>query len=394
LKYVRHLALWLACVLLIVFAHAIIVDPVGVWGTRMLPDTNYAVHGRARVNGDRVIKGIELTRGTYDTMIFGTSRLQSGIDPRSREFQRERVYNAALPSGRIAEQVSVIETALKLHPEIRHAIWGIDYFVMISPETTFADFDNSIFNGMSALQGQFVRTFSIDSLKGSVKFWRSVLRGEPADMTVRGFHRQFSKTRSEQRPFFLRLAAREAERCHEQADLDAIAANVKRIAYGLQVLVDHGVSVDIVFPPTHVWMQSMAERSGALTVWEDIRTRVARQAERVSKTTPLPLKVWDFDHPGSVTSEALPAVGSQSKWFYEVSHARPSTGELMLRILKGTSTPDDPPDFARQLKPYTATALFQVARNDLMLWREQNPAEHNIVEGFIAKAGCPDNQGE
>jgi hypothetical protein len=385
---VRQLAIWVLVALALIFAHAIIVDPLGVWGTRIVPSTNYDVHGRARVSGDRIIKGIELTRGSYDTMIFGTSRLQSGIDPASKVFLPNNVYNAAIPSGRIAEQAKVIDTALALHPEITHAIWGIDYFVMISPERATADFDLSVFNGASALQGKLIRTFSFESLEGSLKFWREAAKGRPADMTIRGFHQQFSKMRGDARDFFLKLAPPEARRCHDKPDLDTIAANVRTIAETLQKLANRGVKVDIVFPPTHVWMQSMAERGGSLTVWEDIRTRISRHAERVGKTTPLPINVWDFDHPSAVTTEPLPQKGQASQWFYEISHGKPETGDLIMRVLYGTGKADVPPDFARQIRPHTATALFHVARNDLALWRENNQSESRMVDDFLKDAGC------
>ncbi len=383
------IALWILGALSLVLMHALIVDPLGGWGTRILPETNYAVHGRARVSGDRVLKGIELSRGRYDSLIFGTSRLQSGINPQTSEFMREQVYNAAIPSGRIAEQLAVIRKALKLQPDLKRVVWGLDYFVMVSPETSTADFENSVFAGKTVFQGQLVRTFNLEAVEGSFKFWRSIARGETADMTTQGFHRQFSKKRGSSRKFFIRLAEAEARTCYETVDMDAIAANVRYVAEALKLFAEHKIEVDIVFPPTHVWMQVMSERSGALTLWEDIRTRITRQAERYARTTSSPIRVWDFDHPSSVTNEPLPEEGQQSKWFYEVSHMRPEAGQMMLRVLRNTSLPEDPPDYARLLRSHTATALFQIARNDLRAWREKNSDENKIVNKLMDEAGCP-----
>jgi hypothetical protein len=88
--------------------------------------------------------------------------------------------------------------------------------------------------------------------------------------------------------------------------------------------------------------------------------------------------LWDFSGVNSITSEPVPAAGdtqSAMSWYWEASHFKAETGDLILdRIFAcrrpGISVPDD---FGVPLTPSIIEAHLGATASALENWRRQHP---------------------
>jgi hypothetical protein len=106
-----------------------------------------------------------------------------------------------------------------------------------------------------------------------------------------------------------------------------------------------------------------------------------------------PLPLWDFSAPSTITREAIPAVDDLTpmRWYWELSHYRKETGDLMLDRIFGHTDPNRqvPHDFGVRLTGENIDA--QLARSNAQIkdWVAANPELASKIAAAPQNANTP-----
>lgn len=114
------------------------------------------------------------------------------------------------------------------------------------------------------------------------------------------------------------------------------------------------------------------------------------EAARVGRQ---PQPLWDFSAPNTITREPIPLHGDLTpmQWYWEFSHYRKETGDLILDRIFGYHDPARglPADFGVHLTGEKIDAHLARSREKLAEWAAENPELHAQI---IAAAGSPKSQ--
>jgi len=100
-----------------------------------------------------------------------------------------------------------------------------------------------------------------------------------------------------------------------------------------------------------------------------------------------PIRLWDFSGYSSVTTEALPELGSRAEmgFYWDSSHFKDVVGDLVLDRLFGLSHPRRtvPPDFGVRLTPATIEPALARLRADQLAYRRNNPQDAAWIRSLV-----------
>ena len=107
-----------------------------------------------------------------------------------------------------------------------------------------------------------------------------------------------------------------------------------------------------------------------------VREMVRINAEEAARAGRKPLPLWDFSYPNAITTEPIPPAGDLSPmhWYWEYSHYRKATGDLILDRMLEHSEPgrQAPEDFGVRLTAGNVDAHLIESRRDLDVWASAN----------------------
>jgi hypothetical protein len=111
------------------------------------------------------------------------------------------------------------------------------------------------------------------------------------------------------------------------------------------------------------------------------------EAARAGRT---PLPLWDFSAPNTITREPIPAGGDLTpmQWYWEFSHYRRATGDLILDRIFGYTNPSrrHANDFGVPLTSATIDAHLARSRSQLADWAAEN---QDFASEIVAAAKSP-----
>ncbi|MBR0781096.1 hypothetical protein [Bradyrhizobium iriomotense] len=145
-----------------------------------------------------------------------------------------------------------------------------------------------------------------------------------------------------------------------------------------------GTDLRLFVTPLHVVVRSTIEALGLgerYTFW--LKELVRINEEEASKARRQPFPLWDFSAPSSITTEPIPKLGDRSpmRWFWERSHYRKETGDLILDRLfdyrdPGRATHED---FGVRLTSANVDAHLAEGANNVAKWAAQSELASNIA---------------
>ncbi|CAN7384442.1 hypothetical protein LJR220_003417 [Bradyrhizobium sp. LjRoot220] len=151
-----------------------------------------------------------------------------------------------------------------------------------------------------------------------------------------------------------------------------------------------GTDLRLFITPLHAVVRTTINALGLgerYAFW--VRELVRINEEEASKAGRQPFPLWDFSAPGSVTAERIPEPGDRSpmRWFWEWSHYRKETGDLILdRLLEhGDPARVVPADFGVRLTTANIEAHLANGAIDLSRWAARSDLASNIAR----EAGKP-----
>ena len=342
-----YLRVWFAIVLGGILASGIInvvIDPNGYFDLVDLPRINIE---KPEKSYGRVIKSIEICRDEYDTIIFGTSRIYTGIDPHSRWFEGSTVYNLGLLGTNMYE-IHKVAMYVQRCQTLGRILLGIDFLAFTTRRTTRRDFARSAFAGGLSLNTYLRQIISGQSVIDSAKTVWSNLRDGGDGRKPNGFEQRTGRVINYRRAFRKTLKSFMTNR-ETYGDFEYGRNRVDLLREIALAYADAGAEVYVFIPPVHAKQLEALRLLGLYETFEQWKRDVVDVVASVNRRVPGPraVRFWDFTGYNSISTEAVPAAGSrnQMRWFYESSHFKPETGDLVLmRMLRPEASRDVVPD--------------------------------------------------
>jgi hypothetical protein len=124
-----------------------------------------------------------------------------------------------------------------------------------------------------------------------------------------------------------------------------------------------------------------------------LKELVGINEEEAARAGRQPMPLWDFSHPNTITREPIPVPGDLTpmRWYWEFSHYRKETGDLILDRIFDYHDPARtlPEDFGIRLTSANIDAHLVRGRAKLAEWAAENP---ELDAQIIAAAGSPNSQ--
>jgi hypothetical protein len=129
-----------------------------------------------------------------------------------------------------------------------------------------------------------------------------------------------------------------------------------------------------------------------------LRELVRINEEEAARAGGQPLPLWDFSDVNSITSEPFPAADDAApmRWFWEFSHYRKATGDLILDRVLGYTDPARPlpTDFGVRLDGATIDAHLAHAQAGLAAWAATNTKLAAEIEAAVRNPKGLNRQAE
>ena len=286
----------------------------------------------------RVGKAAIANRGIWQAAIFGSSRLESGLDPTHPALPSQRSVNLAMSGAGLLENLAAANYTLDRNPQLKTIIFGIDPGDLHSAgdsrnanhfyQSPFADNNHSLERSINQVIGWRAFTDSIATLKRHRKGTRPKCSPfgqmlQPADHgNLRAFiESAFIENSADQwnlRPQVLR-----------QQKADGLAAFIQRVRQA-------GIELFIIIPPQHALKQihPTADRPD-LMGWETDLLALAAICTKANATaaTGPPVQLWSFLTFNSFTTTPMPVPGAACQYmpgWFDLGHAGNELGNNVL----------------------------------------------------------------
>ncbi len=377
-----------------VLSFILVIDPYGLFQLIDLPGLNTSKPRMYR--NARMVKAHYVTNAKPHGLIMGSSRADLGLNAGVAEKIgiSNPVFNSSLPSARIREVYAYLRHA---HGEggLHQVVIGLDFF-MFDPNVPYEPgFEKGRLalnsNGSVWLQltKDYLRAFfSYDALEAAIYTLRH--QGEYA---VSYLENGSQDPRSRQ----LKLNEKGGHRTAFKAALretvtsrDGIAAlhyapssleqNEELTVFYemLRFCQDEGIHLYLAISPSHaLWLQAIWE----LGVWPDYErwkrdlNNVVEQV-RAEAAGNAALELWDFSGFSEIHKEEPPAEGNQDavmRWYWEASHYKHETGNLVLFRLMNTPTIGIPKGFGIRLSHENINQHLRLLNKDRELYFQEHP---------------------
>lgn len=379
-----------AALLLAVLAFNLLVDPYLVFGTPRWQGINGIKHGFLR--NPRIAKAYSVTRYKPHTVILGTSRTESAIDPGHPFFGGQPAYNLAFSGGSVYEMYRYLQHVSAIG-SVRRVVVSVDFF-QFKQETQWLSPDFSEDRLAIDREGRLAPfpwgdvlslAMSGSALKESWWSIRHQKRGGRADYRDNGYREDSSdipeilRKHNGQREEFIN-----SERGYAKVygTLVNPVESSKTVAYNPYDDVERilawtrakNMEVLFVIPPVHARHLEVIYQLGLWSKFDDWRRRLV---QLIAADSSAGCRLWDFSGYNAITAEDVPPLGSKTpmKWWRESSHATSATGNLMMDAIQGRAVGEVGGSFGTCLYSANVEEALARTRQERDAWRSRHPGE-------------------
>lgn len=381
------------CGLALLFLCNLIIDPEDRFHLVSIPGFNQEKTAIME-GGGRVVKAVALEQGEYDTVILGSSRSENGLDPHYPAFGTRRVYNAALQGSNFYE-TSQVFTFAKNTGHLKTVILGLDFLLFSDKRKVAGDFLDSRFAGANRWLSDLKYLASPDTLSSSIQTVQDNRAGRKSRYTAQGMRGRpplADEGRINHRDLFIKILTRNFLVSEET--YGAFSYGPDRLEMFRSVVArcrTEGIELHVFIPPGHARDLEALRVLGLYPLFEqwkrDLVSVLAADAAQHPDTKPLQL--WDFTGYSTLTTEDVPLAtekGKPMQWYWESSHFKKETGDLVLDRLFDYHEPGHavPGDFGVLITPENLEAHLALIRAQQKRYFETYPREVAEVE-YLAK---------
>lgn len=330
-----------------------------------------------------------LSRSTkWDAAMFGSSRVDIGLDPQHPTFDRIRCVNLGLNAGLIHENHAMFRYFIeKQEPKL--VVLAIDATDLTTPLPKRLR-DNFKFSPLATdgdpVERALLYNAGISALAASTATVGRALRKEPAEHTPLGFRRHADYPEDQRRliaSLYLSMTVRMIRNHSRHGDLDP-----EKVAM-VQDIVDtcqtNGTRLVIFFAPNHALFQlafrEMNDPDPYFAKDRKALAEIAAQANRRNPEAP-PVEVWDFLDGHELNIPPMPPAdqkGAHIQGWIDIFHVIPEIGDKMLDRIDARG------DYGVLLTPASIDHRIEVVRGQLEEYARRNPADLAFLRKSLAK---------
>lgn len=369
----------------------IIIDAQGVVNFMRLDGINkYIV-----VNNDsgRLSNSVNLHTRQYDIIVTGTSRVQRGIDPRSKAFDGFTVYNASLGDTEVKEQAYELEYIFKKQVNLKHLVFGLDFHTFsLSREIKPQFYDSMFYHQNSYIDVMSNYFLSYQSLKDVYTTVKKNQHNNIDKYWLGGYnHNPRNKEEfQEDLEHILKLYMSDKKMfgCFKY-DMHAIEKLEKKF----EKFAQKGVKVSLFISPQHAKNFLMLKYLGLFPQYYSWMSELEEMHERINKKYPDSVTLWDFCGFGNeVNTESISPDLKQMKYYFETSHYKDNVGTyIMNAILQGQI---DIKNFGTKINQQNIKDYIKGAQIEQENYIKIHPVEVNdLLNLFHATQGKRDSLG-
>lgn len=385
-----------ACVFLCVFMVInLIVDPYWIYGSAEIKSFNSSKPAAA--DNSRLFEVANVLRSPPEALIIGTSREDSGIDPKHVVFQNHSVFNAAIPSQPFVESKEILQS-LSMHEAFpKQIIFGLLFEnANIFGYSLPADYSKENFNSSRPYE----LLLSISTLKSSANTVATNLVGKPLlavkdgfrtpdkwlDQLLIGQRRAFKD--NERHYLFdnhFPLPACKSALVAESGN-DRLLTPMQQVRDTVVIAYRMKSDMRLFIGPSHARQWETIYASGLWGQFEDWKRMLVDIVESEAKNAKAtPFQVWDFSGYNSITEEYVPGANEITKrmtYYYESSHYTPAAGDLVLDRMFNYKSPTRrvPDDFGVLLTSNNIDAHLASIRMERENYRKTHPEDVTEIE--------------
>ncbi|MCW1921006.1 hypothetical protein OKA05_00470 [Luteolibacter arcticus] len=337
---------------------------------------------------NRTAKAGLVRSGTWDAAMFGSSRVDIGLDPQHPAFSGLHCANLGLNAGLLVENHAMFRYYIE-RENPRLVVLAIDACDLSTPppKINVTDFALSPLDPeASPLERELRYHTGISTLAASFATLGRTIRGEVSDHTPQGFRRSAPFPQNQR----LLISSLYLSTTHRMAQ--------SHIAHGglseekmrlLQEIVtgcrEKDARLVIFFTPNHALFQLAFRELGDPDCYFEKDRRalaeLAASANAADSSAP-PVEVWDFLDGHPLNTPPLPPAGDKSghlaNWI-DLFHATPLIGKEMLDRLNGAGTYGD------RLTPEGIPARVERVRAQLDDYATRHPDDVAFLRQSLAK---------
>jgi len=412
-RYALAFVAALAASLALVAATNTVLDPFAMHAWLAIDGLNAvkpAIHTRVRL-----FKAYEIERVRPQAIVLGSSRSHVGFSCRHAAL-RDRAgpcYNLAFDGATTREMHAYLVHAHAVRP-LKTVLLGLDsYHLSEAPSATRPGFDPTVLRSPArpawrrAIEGDLRIAVSADALRASVDMLGHQRDGEPEWFAADGqrlgevfFHREGEAfVRAGPRAYFDDIDRLEVgfqqprpaagARVAAAAPPDPAESSLAYVGRIVAFCRAEGIDLRIAITPSHVHQIEIAAMLGAGGAAErGKRALVVLLARAQGDRAAVP--VWDFSGISSITTEALPPVGSRAEmaFYWDSSHFKSSVGDLVLDRVFATRAAAHPlpDDFGLRLDADTIEQVLASERVRHAAFRERAAADLAALRPLVDAA--------
>lgn len=389
-SYVRWLLVPVIVVLALAAVLNTVVNPLRVTN---LPWTMVSLEPYRVVEGyERTAKSGLVRSSEWQGAIFGSSRMDIGINPDHAALKSSRTANLALSAGRLNENIEMLKYACE-HEKLDLVIFGIDLIDLSEPvRAAKSDFYSSpLAKSGSQLDRELQYYFGLTMMKNSVKVVTRALRDQPSEHLTNGhwaMRYSIDPRKDAEKKSLAVIFGRSRIRATVSERIDPEKAALVREL--IEICHSENAQLIIVLPPNH------ASFNAALYLMDDMDPSFRSEREflvnliteaNAENPTSMPATIWDFDDFHPLNCEPIPsAYGGEMKNWHDITHPKSSLGNLMLDAMTGRpqQLESGQPPYGAMLTPAALDAALATRDAGFQRYRESSKEEIAWLEIILA----------
>lgn len=404
-RFGRYLATYVVLALMmtaVLAAFNAFVDPYGAFGAPLIDGLNRFKLGFN--HHQRIAKVHGLERQLPATVILGSSRVASALDPEHPGFRHRPVYNLGIDATGIYEVYRMAQHAQAVRP-LEEMVLAVDFYMFNADWPVQVDFDENRLAVTVDGKPTHNRISEIISLlaSGDVSYesWWSLRHQRDPETHYTSLGRRDENNdipeilnRGGQRLVFQASEQRYVSYGYSPQHHGYLfydKAGRSPFSWLRRLLDDcraHGTRVHLIINPVHARQYEVMAAVGLWPAYQDWKRQVlVTTLDEAAAHGSAPYPLWDFGVINDVTTEPVPPLGDRTtmmRWYRESSHYRKVLGDRMLdRILAEPPQGDVPADgFGLRLTPDNIDAQLSLQARRFAEWQAGHPDEVAEIEQF------------
>lgn len=341
---------------------------------------------------NRTAKAGLVRSGTWDAAMFGSSRVDIGLDPTHPAFNGLHCANLGLNAGLLVENHAMFRYYME-RENPRLVVLAIDAGDLSTPppKINVTDFALSpLDREASPFERELRYHAGISTLAASFATVGRAIKGEVSDHTPEGFRRDAPFPANQRlliSSLYLSTTYRMAQSHIAHGGLSK--EKLKLVEEIVAKCREKDARLVIFFTPNHALFQlAFRELGDPDCYFEKDRRALAELAARANAAAPssTPVEVWDFLDGHPLNTPPLPAAGDKSghleNWI-DLFHATPVIGKEMLDRLNAAGT------YGERLTPESIPSRIETVRSQLDDYASRHPGDVAFLRQSLSKFQAP-----